>query len=109
MGVDSVVYFGIGYLFLLSILLFYFIKENRKELKDLYFLFGVFLFSILIALGSSSTISLLLNNLLRKTLPFFDLMPVPARHSFLALFSLILILSYLVSKIAFKFKKNQIY
>jgi hypothetical protein len=106
MGVDSVVYFGIGYLFLLSILLFYFIKENRKELKDLYFLFGVFLFSILIDLGSSSTISLLLNNLLGKTLPFFDLMPVPARHSFLALFSLILILSYLVSKIAFKFKKK---
>jgi hypothetical protein len=106
MWVDSVVYLGIGYLFLLSILLFYFIKENRKELKDLYFLFGVFLFSILIALGSSSTVSLLLNNLLRKTLPFFDLMPTPARHSFLALFSLILILSYLVSKIAFKFKKK---
>lgn len=106
MLVDSVVYYGIGYLILLVPL---FLFSKRQELKSLYFLFALFLFSSLIALGTSNSISLFLNDILRKVLPFFDLLSTPSRHSFLAFLSLNLIICYLANIFLNKIKKKFCY
>jgi len=93
---DSVVYLGIGFLFLLIMLLLYFIKyKNKPVLKKTIFPMTLFIFSAIIALGSSTGLSLFLNNILRNILPFFDLLPVPSRHSFLTLVSLVLLITFL--------------
>jgi hypothetical protein len=85
MVVDSVVYYGISFIFLTLLFLFLCIKE-RINTNEIHYLIALFLFSSFLALGSSTIPSLVLNNILREVLSFFDLLAVPARHSFLAFF-----------------------
>jgi hypothetical protein len=108
MIVDSVVYYGISFTFLTILFLFLCIKEKINT-NEIHFLIALFLFSSFLALGSSTLPSLTLNNILRKVLPFFDLLAVPARHTFLAFFSLILINTFLIYKILKKWRSSEFY
>jgi len=106
MIVDSVVYYGISFIFLTLLFLFLCIKEKINT-NEIHFLIALFLFSSFLALGNSTLPSLVVNNILRKVLPFFDLLAVPARHSFLSLFSFISIFSYLLYNFLNKRRKYQ--
>jgi hypothetical protein len=108
MVVDSVVYYGISFVFLVPLFLFLCIKKKINTNK-IHFLITLFLFSSFLALGSSTLPSLVVNYILRKVLPFFDLLAVPARHSFLAFFSLSLIHAFLIYKILKKRKDLKFY
>jgi len=104
MVVDSVVYYGISFIFLTLLFLFLCIKE-RINTNEIHYLIALFLFSSFLALGSSTIPSLVLNNILREVLPFFDLLAVLARHSFLAFF--ISIFSFLLYNFLHKTRKYQ--
>jgi hypothetical protein len=107
MIVDSVVYYGI---LVISLVLFLFIVciQKRIKLDEIYFLIFLFFFSSILSLGTTTPFSLILNNILRKVLPFFELFAAPSRHSFLAILSLNLIFCYL-SYIFLKKSKNKSY
>jgi len=100
MLIDSIVYYGIGYLTLLAASVFI----QRNKLHKVGFLLALLVFSSMIALGNSTPVSLKMNDLLRGILPFFDLLPVPARHSFLGLLSLVLLTSFFAYNFVIKLK-----
>jgi len=92
--VDSVIYLGLSFIFLTT---FFFLlcRKYNVEIGKIHFLIALIFFSSLLALGTSTTVSLTLNNILRKIVPFFDLLAVSARHVFLTVFSQVMIFSYL--------------
>jgi hypothetical protein len=106
MIVDSVVYYGISFVIITLLFLFLCIKEKINT-NEIHYLIALFLFSSFLALGSSTLPSQILNNILRNILPFFNLLPVPARHSFLSLFSFISIFSFLLYNLLNKTRKYQ--
>lgn len=94
MFADSMTYLGTFIVGIPVFLIIYGLIKRRYDNVTLLFIVSLFLYSVMMTLGTSNPLSHLLNELHRACLPYFDLIAVPSRHGLMTMFSFAILFSY---------------